>query len=418
MAAGAHCVVYAEEGSGIDTTTAEAIADEFDTVIYDLIRTNFANESDVDSDGRLALLLLDIVDGYSGSGGYVAGYFSPVQLFSRSTYSYSNERDMLFLDTNPATPGSSSFFRTVTHEMQHLVNFANTYLVDETQQDLWINEGLSSGSEFLYAGEQVATRIAYYNADPYSTITYGNNFFVWNGDWESQGYQLENYATVYLFFQWLQIHASNGTGIYKDILLSSERDYQTVVDAATLRISSGLDTWQSLLGTWLQANLLGSPAGLQGYAGEVALTPHVLDAGGTSPLFLSPGEGLYVLTDGGSYAYPGGSGTDIVYQGVDAGTGEIDSTGPSYVGDGIIAFNGNNDYGGDDEYAYLPSVTLPMLTSSLFTPADAAASLLAAGLPESYPVDVTFGPDGGFAPDAPPPAVGPRPPRPLLDRQR
>ncbi|MBN2625595.1 MAG: hypothetical protein JXA95_02925, partial [Spirochaetales bacterium] len=237
LAAGEYCLVYGEIQGDLSPSQAREIAGEFDNRIYGTIRGSFGPESDVDGNGKIILLYLDIRDGFSGSGGYVAGYFHSIHEFSPRTYADSNGADMLFMDTYPAEPTSAESYATIAHELQHLINFSSTFFKDGTVQDTWINEGLSSGAEYLYSEKVDQSRVDYYNADPGRTILYGNNFFVWKGFWETDprfaGYgTLADYATVNLFFQWLRIHASNGTGIYRDILDSPCRDVRAVTEAA------------------------------------------------------------------------------------------------------------------------------------------------------------------------------------------
>lgn len=403
LGAGDHALVFVENTQTITMATAGAIADEFDTSIYNLVRDNFATESDVDGNGKVILLLLDIQDGFSGSGGYVAGYFDPTHLYSTSTYSNSNQADMLFLDTYPATAGSSSFYGTVAHEMQHLVNYYATVITRGFQQDLWINEGLSSGAEYLYGGGHVTSRISYYNADPAQTIRFGNNFYVWNGYWEQvNGDSLANYSTVYLFFQWLRIHASNGSVIYKDILSSTYRDYRSVVSAATSRISGTLSSWEYVLRTWMQANILNSPTGLTGYAGEITTTRWGFTNTGGIAFPLSSGEGLVVQTAAGSYTYTSGSGANIRYNGINTATGTLDVTGPTYTGDIVLVFNANTLIAGADQTAVLPQIDGVLPGSPLFSSTGAEIMM-----PEIYSVDIQVAPGGGLTPDSHRPASRP-----------
>ncbi|MFW5776707.1 MAG: cadherin-like beta sandwich domain-containing protein, partial [Spirochaetota bacterium] len=399
LGSGDHALVFVEDESGVTIDTAAAVADEFDENIYDLIRESFAHEPDVDENGKVILLLLDIIDGYSGSGGYVAGYFDPTHLFETSTYANSNEADMIFVDVNPGEPASDAFYTTVAHEFQHLVNFAATYFDDETQQDTWINEGLSSASEYLYAGDHIESRIAYYNSDPLGTIGQGNNFYIWDGYWENfVGDQLANYSTVYLFFQWLRIHASNDALIYGEILSSSHRDYRTVLDAAQQRVDPSLSTWESVLGAWFQANLLSMDegSGLQGYRGEIETMPWNFLATGGLEWNFSSGEGFVVQTEGDSFTYPGGSGSDIRYVGVDLTTHAIDATGPTYDGDCVIVFNSSTliDLTDPSQVGVLPRVASPALSLLPSVQSNPAA------MPESYPIDIQLQPGGGFAPDS------------------
>ena len=394
-AIGRHALVYIENTLTVDDSIAQAIADEFDLKIYEMIRTSFGYESDVDDNGRVILLLLDIIDGFSGSGGYVAGYFDPTHLYATVTYEDSNMADMLFLDVSPGIPGDDFFYAITAHEMQHLVNYNNTVMVDDRQQDLWINEGLSSGAEYLYAEAHVAQRISYYNYDPGETIRYGNNFFVWDGYWEqNHGDILANYSTVYLFFQWLRLHADNGSGIYKDILHSIHRDFRSVVDAAALRLSTTLDSWETVIGTWFHANLLNAQTGLRGYKGEIATTKWQITNTNGESRPLSPGESLAVRSSDGQFTYADGSGADIRYHGIDTSTRMVDTEGPTYAGDLILVYNADSDYKSADQTAVLPAVT--SADETVVTAASAGS-----GLPLVYPIGIHFEPGDVYSPETP-----------------
>lgn len=399
-ASGSRSAVYVEDAQTVSIATAQAIASEFDDVIHPLVRSYFGTESDVDGNGKTIILLLDIVDGYTGSGGYVAGYFDPTHVFDSSVYANSNEADMIFMDVDPLVVGSQSFHSTVAHEFQHLVNFANTYLDDFTQQDIWINEGLSSGAEYLYLGGHDAGRVSYYNDDLESTIEYGNTFYVWNGYWEDPAFGhedvLANYATVYLFFQWLRIHASNGAGIYGEILASPFRDRRAVTSVASSRIDGSLADWSALLGTWLRANILNEATGLYGYGGEIShLEDHTLSASLTTwPL--SSGEGLNAASSG--TFNPGGGGTDVVYNGIDTSTGVVDENGADgYTGDLFLAYNANTIIAGSDQTAYLPDVQTADLALLRSLGSNLAEAPVA---PESYRVDFAPNIGGGSSPRA------------------
>lgn len=81
---GKHANVWVHNNQ-LSKQQAEQLGKEFDDKIYTSDVTNFGNESDVDGDGKVNILTYDIQDGFSGSGGYVAGYFSPQDLYAYST---------------------------------------------------------------------------------------------------------------------------------------------------------------------------------------------------------------------------------------------------------------------------------------------------------------------------------------------
>ncbi|MDC7218730.1 MAG: InlB B-repeat-containing protein [Spirochaetales bacterium] len=393
-----HSLIYVEAGANVSVSTAESIADEFENNIYSKITTNFGEESDVDNNGKIILLYLDIQDGFSGSGGYIGGYFHALHCFDSSTYEDSNGADMIFLDTYPSTAGDSSSNETVAHEFQHLINFNVNYLEGNSAQDLWINEGLSSAAEYIYSEEVSTSRVDYYNTDPYAydsdnlatSIVYGNNFFRWNND-------LEDYATVSLFFQWLRIHDPNGIGIYKEILNSSYSDYQAVTEAT----SSWTDTsysdfadWGDLLSTWMAANVRNDSTGYLGYEGEVTDS----DGNPPTPLRFSsqnnyewgfyPGNRILSTMPTEGYSTPstaGTSGTNIEYVGIPL-SGDLDRTSP-YTGTYAIVYNSNPDYSDSYETGFVANVETiePLLSKSTTSNIS---------LPETYKIDMPFDKNG------------------------
>ena len=400
-AEGTYSIVYVDSAvfDSVSAAAASQICSQFDTTIHGLINTNFASERDVDHNGKIILLLLNIRDGFdpATNPGYVAGYFDPTDLFNTGTFPVSNEADMLYLDVDPSVVGSVDFYNTIAHEFQHLVNFNRTYLTRGFQQDVWINEGLSSAAEYLYQGSQVQSRIDYYNADPMNTIAYGNNFFVWDGYWEQvEGDVLADYSTVYLFFQWLRIQASNGSGIYKDILDQNVGNYQAVTKTAGVSIDSQYATWERLLRDWLLAPLFTSPTG-PGYKNQITVQAHIFNSAGGSGWAFSPGEGIFTATAPGTYTpgTHGTSGSNVRYVGI-ADNLTLDTTGPDYTGVAMLAFNANSNYGGVDEIGYL-SNTLTKLNSFL---SQFSRVSNRNAMPSRYAISILKSPGGGLAEDS------------------
>lgn len=89
--------------------------------IMDLNTEYFGSIPDIDGDGILDILLLDIEDNFSETGGFVAGFFDPVDLIE---HEFSNQRDLLYIDLYPTLfyRGETNFQRassTIAHELQH-----------------------------------------------------------------------------------------------------------------------------------------------------------------------------------------------------------------------------------------------------------------------------------------------------------
>jgi len=369
LATGTYCKVYAQQTAYITTAQAERVAAEFDDNIFNQITTNFGEHGDVDEDGKVTLLLLDIEDGYDPDvgGGYVAGYFDSTHMIDKDYILKSNECDMIFIDVNPVDVESEEFYTTIAHEFQHLINYSRTYMVDGREQDLWINEGLSSGAEYVYSGavsqERVNwfnTTVSYQNGGP--AIVYGNNFFVWYGYWEYNypNTVLDNYATVNLFFQWLRIHASNDTAIYKEILDSAYRDYQAVTTAAASEIASMYGDWPLLLETWYLANFRCQDSGYYGYKGLIDTAPIFFSNSDDYEWEFSPGEGIISALSAtagnlATWSPPLGSGPNIQYAGFDY-TGTTVNRTPSFTNQFAIVYNANTDNTDDDDLGYVANV--------------------------------------------------------------
>jgi len=319
LAKGSRCNVWVEIGDRgspvVNGGIARQVASTYDNRIYEKMMAAFGfsgtdnygayNTMSLadrygDGDGKLCILLLDIKDGYEKgkNDSYVAGYFWSGNFYDEPG---SNKSDMIYIDTYPAEPAQEESNMTLAHEMQHLMNFITTvYYHRDSYMDTWIDEGLSAAAEWVYAGRHNRDRIDWFNDNGMKSgdikidglINRGNNFFIWgNRERDNQYASLDDYATVYLFFQWLRIHG--GSGIYKKIITSEYTNHTAVVENM-----DGFNTWDSLLETWLAANHINSATGLFGYKGESGLNVKVTYAPtNTRSVPLYPGEGVYSLAN-------------------------------------------------------------------------------------------------------------------------
>jgi len=341
LAEGSRCEVWAERGSGVTAATAENIANEYDFNIYPKMIANFGWEDNIKLDNgqyikmntmeyahalvtddisgaKLTILLLDIKDRYQPgvNESYVAGYFWPYDFFPTTNVPSgykTNVLDMIYIDTNPGLnneAGINEAYKTLAHEMQHLMNFvsSNKYRVTNNTiytMDTWIDEGLSSAAEWVYSGAHLTDRIEWFiqNGDSKGKMDVGNNFYVWgNRVTNSEPYPvLDDYATVYLFFQWLRLQTNNT--IYKEIIKSPNYNQQAVINAFNAKKNSGSNysNWQLMLRDWLAANNINSPSGRVGYTGDSTLknikAPYAPVTPTQTTLGLYPGESVYSYKD-------------------------------------------------------------------------------------------------------------------------
>ncbi|MDR1971309.1 MAG: hypothetical protein LBQ46_05255 [Treponema sp.] len=391
LAIGNHCTVWVERESRgrVSAQGARNVAAAYDSGVYPAMMDNFVisgqisdgstvntmEYADVDGDGKLCILLLDIKDGWTPGSGYVDGYFWPGNLFGSTSYPNSNQKDMIYVDAYPGTPGSDSSNSTLAHELQHLLNFTASYLSSTrngTLMDLWIDEGLSSAAEYVYQGSHVTNRVNWYNTDLYGTIAKGNNFFRWenNGKTGSPNSVLDEYATVYLFFQWLRIQSGGTNGIYKNIISSQKADYRAVTEAVYDSLTSSVMTdgedWDSLLKTWLAANYINAPSGPYGYGNDPVLKDvHAKTAPATpTTLSLYPGEGVYSVISPSYTASPSGS---IKYAGLNKASPSITSYNN---GDWLLTYNANTNKGAESENGSLTGNAANVVPSAARTVGD------------------------------------------------
>ena len=370
---GRHCKIWVEQETDVSSADAKNVANIFDSRIYPKMMDTFGIYGDMsvngdivahntmeladwlgDRDGKLAILLLNIQDKYEQgiNESRTTGYFSSSDLLA--SRSHSNGTDMLYIDINPEKPGSEESNKTIAHEMQHLMNFVTSTLLrkDDTvhEMDTWINEGLSAMAEWVYSGKHSEARWVYYNADPSGLIQRGNNFFVWgNHTNEHQYAELDDYATVYLFFHWLRLQAGNNR-IFSNMISSNEYNYRAVTQAAGKAINKTIyGDWETLLKTWLAANYINAQSGYYGYRNDRTLREIKAKtvSEGTHRIQLYPGEGVYSVTMD-EFPWPG-EGNYIKYVGLASKSPWINNN-ATFPDGALLTYNVNqNEHGSPEE---------------------------------------------------------------------
>jgi hypothetical protein len=325
---GEKCVIWAENGSGVTEAKAKEIADKYDKVIRPKIVDTFSMKNFTESgknytdildyantlankeNKKLTILLLNIKDSFKViTDPYVAGYFYSGNFYTRNERN-SNGCDMIFVDTYPGLEYMpEQTYATFAHELQHLVNFATTVLVDRKNSngnmsvmDTWIDEGLSSQAEHIYyEGVSFPDKektfdgniIEHYKRiNNSATIAKGNNFFVWGNHPEDKNAILDEYATVYLFFRWLYLQADSELkkSIFLNIETSTSSDHTVIIDVAK-KINLNWNNWDTVLSSWLAANYYPTNSNY-GYKDNYFKDIKVKQLSTTStPLY--PGEGVY-----------------------------------------------------------------------------------------------------------------------------
>ncbi|WP_179862194.1 T9SS type A sorting domain-containing protein [Longibacter salinarum] len=215
--------------------------------VLSLLHRYFGHPPDVDRDGRVDILLLDIHDQFEETGAFVAGFFDPNDLTSNAN---SNRRDLLYIDTRPTIlrDGSvdvSTATATIAHEYQHLVH-AN-YEGREVETT-FVNEGLSELAEIV-CGFEPRSAGAYF-ADPVRPL------FSW-----SYGNPLPDYARASLFLHYLAEQI--GYEHVSDLVQTPNRHGERAVRAVLQQTNAG--RFEEVFEDWGQATLLAAPDSRVGY---------------------------------------------------------------------------------------------------------------------------------------------------------
>ncbi|MFW5781898.1 MAG: hypothetical protein ACOCWO_01245, partial [Candidatus Muiribacteriaceae bacterium] len=237
-----HSYIYVQKGQDVSDQTVENFAHEFDNIIYPSNHKYFGSEwkPGIDHDERITMLFLDIEDGYDPqtSPGFVAGYFFPMNEYSKRVFEYSNEREMLYIDTYPADPASEMTYSVIAHEFQHMQHWN-----EDAQEEIWLNEACSQLSMRL-AGYDHPNQILAYMRNPELSLT------AWASD-----VMLENYGAVYLFNYYLASKFADGQ--YEDFTLALVRNQKKGIESVRDTLADlhapGFD---SVFDKWLITNLI------------------------------------------------------------------------------------------------------------------------------------------------------------------
>lgn len=163
--------------------------------IVELEHEIFGMPPDIDNNGTIEFLLVDIKDGWDGTGGYVGGFFYPRD--QQTSSSGSNKADLMYIDTYPGiyreNAGGDGYeydssLGTVAHEYQHLIQFKN-----DRDEETFVNEGLSEIASYL-CGYGLRDPSYYLRSTEISLVDFeGSDFDV----------SLNHYAKVALFTYFL-----------------------------------------------------------------------------------------------------------------------------------------------------------------------------------------------------------------------
>jgi len=181
----------------VDTEIDETNPDDFTQADVDILCANFeeqvvlerswfGSESDVNNDGKVAVLITPQVNRLgSMGGGIITGFFLASDLFDRNVANpVSNEREIVYA----LSPDSQGVYGTVLpknftfdnfltavlpHELQHVISYnQNVFVSGHASEENWLNEGLSHLTEDLVGyGQENYSRVGvFFNYPSYYSL--------------------------------------------------------------------------------------------------------------------------------------------------------------------------------------------------------------------------------------------------------
>lgn len=241
---GEHIYMWLEDGAQVSDADLQALADAFDSRIYNEVRNLWGSEATpgVDGDPRLYGLFAYNL----GSG--MAAYFVGRHTFPVQVYPTSNQHEMFFFNldgigtSNIANPYVESI---LAHEFQHMIR-ANI----QDNDALWLNEGLSTFTQLLLYNDLGA--VTNFLAAPQTQLN----------TWAEEEPRAPHYGAAMLFIDYFyerygldavrQLSADPGTGLDA---------FDRVLKAMD---EPGVDT---LFADWSVANVILDPALADGQYG-------------------------------------------------------------------------------------------------------------------------------------------------------
>jgi hypothetical protein len=162
---------------GFTDVDFQRIATRFDTLVYPLDVGAFGAPTDIDNNGRVAIIFTLTVNQLTPANVnyFVGGFFNPRDIYPKvdlvtpnNNCPGSNEGEMFYmLAPDPTGKVNGNKYTTVyvdslttgivAHEFQHLINASRRFYINTAAQDfetVWLNEGLSHiAEELLYYHE-------------------------------------------------------------------------------------------------------------------------------------------------------------------------------------------------------------------------------------------------------------------------
>jgi len=239
LSTGYNLNIWVEDTQTVSPATLTDIQNQYINTILPTETTYFGSPPV----GDFTILILDIQDG--GGSTFVAGYFDAT---NESSVTNSNNRHMIYMDSNPGVPGDITFYGTLAHEFLHFIH--NGY---DPIEETWVDEGLAGLARFVCGYGHRASHVIAFSVAPTTSLV------LWADE-------LENYGATYLFMLYLGEHYGGST-LTKNIVANTGIGIDGINSA--LSQSGYAARVNDIFKNWVIANYLNNTSmsgGVYGYA--------------------------------------------------------------------------------------------------------------------------------------------------------
>lgn len=152
-----NAVWWKASGAQMQDSEIVALADMFEEIVQPVNHLAFGKEPSpgIDEDYRVHFLLVN-EDDWSGT----FGYFTPINQFPISLQPYSNQKEMLVINTAGASLESIITAGRLSHEFQHLIHWNL-----DPNEDRWLNEALSELAYYFTGAPETTSALGPTNAE-------------------------------------------------------------------------------------------------------------------------------------------------------------------------------------------------------------------------------------------------------------
>ncbi len=229
-----HAYWYAQDGRSVDLNAIKRAANTFESSIYPTNQRIFGSEwtLGVDNDPRITVLFASI----PGAG----GYFSSADEYTRAVNPYSNQREIIYINTDGGWGGLES---TLAHEYQHMIHWNQN-----PHHDVWLNEGASMLAQALN-GYTLGGVDEDFMRDPDTQLN------AWQA---SPNLARANYGAAFLFLDFLRNYYG-GDDIIRAVV-AAPGEGSSAIDAA-LESVGVKERFTDIFDKWTLANLLDDDPG-------------------------------------------------------------------------------------------------------------------------------------------------------------